>query len=245
MRHSFLKAVPGLLLLISAAVAQDSAQGTADSAATNANLGLGGIQRGVYRPQTPKERWELWGNTSFVTPGAYLRAFAPAITDQATGTPPGFPNGAAGYGARVGSRFGRFTMAGGIQSAMGQALGHDSRYIASSDTSARARFRQAFLYSFLTYNREGKPVLDISSLTGSFVSEAAFAHWSGQRWDVKGYQGLIQQVALGWTINLAREYWPEIQRLLKKKKRDASTTTSSPAAVPQTSGSSTPANRQP
>lgn len=231
-------------LTIAAALAQELpvGAGSADSsaAATNANLGLGGIQRGAYRPQTPKERWELWANTSFVTPGAYIRAFAPAITDQIAGTPPGFPDGVTGYGARVGSRFGRFTMAGGIQSAMGQALGHDSRYIASPNPGAGARFRQAFLYSFLTYNREGRPVLDISSLTGSFVSEAAFAHWSGQRWDVKGYQGLIQQVALGWTINLAREYWPEIQQLLRIRKRNRT-----PAAVPQTNGSSTPASKQP
>lgn len=234
-----------LVLLAILAAAAAAAQSPADSAASSSsssadsNFGLGGIHRGPnYQPLTPKERWQLWWNNSFASPGAYIRSVGPAISDHASGIPENFPHGAAGFGARVGSRFGRFSVAGGIQSAMGQALGHDPRYIASNRPGAWPRFRQAFLYNFLTYDRNGKPVLDVSTLTGQFASEAMFAHWSGQRWDVKGYQGLIQQVAFGWTVNLVREYWPEIKNTLKFKKRKAN-------SVPQTTGSNTPADKQP
>ena len=231
--------------LLAAAFACAQTPPPPDTPSTSANLGLGGIQRGlIYKPLSNEERWKLWLNTNFANPGAYLRAFGPAIADQSNGIPDSFPSGAKGYAARVGSRFGRFALAGTIQTTMGQALGHDPRYIASTRTGTWPRFRQAFLYNFLTYDRNGHTVLDVSTLTGQFVSEALFAHWSGQRWDVKGYQGLAQQFAFGWTINLAREYWPEIQRTLKFKKKKVKNLPP-PSPVPQTTGSSIPASTQP
>jgi hypothetical protein len=62
--------------------------------------------------------------------------------------------------------------------------------------------------------------LHVSHLAGQFGSEMIAATWiPGRRWNDKFLPGVIEQVSFGWASNLAREFAPEIKRLVRKVRK--------------------------
>lgn len=216
----------GVLFLIALAHAQEpvapEAPAPKPADPTSINFGLGAIAAasGPYVPLTPEERWRLWAKNNFVNPRAYLRAFVFSIPQHQNNNPPEWGTGAAGYLRRSGSRYARFTLSSSIHHGMAGMLGHDPRYISCRDCRGFGRrIWHSFVYEFMTYNRDGKPVFNVSAVAGQFGSEAIASTWIPNR--TVGHQlkrGLIEQVSLGWLSNVAREFSPEIKRVFKRKK---------------------------
>ncbi len=142
------------------------------------------------------------------------------IPEHTANRPAEWGPGWDGYERRVGSRFARFAISSSIEHAGSAALGHDPRYISCRNCNSKwSRVKHSFLYSFLTYNRQGRPVLHVSHLAGQFGSEMIAASWvPGRTWKSELVPGVVEQVSFGWLSNIAREFAPEIKRLLRKKK---------------------------
>lgn len=204
---------------------ESEAQPAPDFEPTSVNLGLGGLvpASAVYRPLTLHERGEYWFNTNFVSPRVYIRAIALTIPEHTANSPEAWGTGWDGYGKRVAARFGRFAISSSIEHAGNAALGHDPRYISCRDCKSKiSRVGHAFKYTFLTFNRHGKPVLNVSHIAGQVGSEFIAAKWvPGRTWRHELAPGVLEQVSLGWVSNIAREFAPELKRALTRKRKPA------------------------
>ncbi len=189
---------------------------------TSINLGLGAIVPGdvPYQSLSGQERRELWVNSNFVNPRVYLRSVLVTIPEHTANNPAAWGQGWDAYGQRMGSRFARYGISSSIEHLGSAALGHDPRYISCRSCQTKlGRLKHSFVYNFLTYNRQGRPVLHVSHLAGQFGSEMIAASWiPGRTWRSELVPGIVEQVSLGWLSNIAREFAPEIKRLLRRKK---------------------------
>lgn len=111
-------------------------------------------------------------------------------------------------------------MSSSINHGMSGLLGHDPRYISCRGCKGVGhRLWHAFVYEYMTYNRHGRPVFNISALAGQVGSEAIASTWIPDRSvGAQIKKGLIEQVSIGWLSNVAREFSPEIKKLFKRKK---------------------------
>ncbi len=191
--------------------------------ATSINFGLGGIVSPdkAYRPLTFNERVSYWAKSNFTSPRSYVRTFGLSIPQHLNNEPPEWGEGAVGYLRRSGSRAARFTLASTIEMGGAALIGHDPRYVASrKGERGWKRFGHSFTYTFLTYNNDGKPVFNISHLGGQVASEFIAAQWTPHSNLGRGLtMGIVEQVTFGWVSNIAKEYAPELKRLLSRKKK--------------------------
>ena len=180
----------------------------------NPVTGLAVAPESSYRPLTGDERWKLYFKMNYLSPGTY---FSPVMTalllDQATGTPYEWGGGLPGYGRRVASRVGTAVLQGTFQAPVAALLHEDVRYIASDRHGFVRRAAHAALYTFLTYNSQGHPTLNIASLSGYYVSTAASTAWLPGHHNVAAYTftNATEQIQLGISLNVVQEFWPEIR----------------------------------
>lgn len=194
--------------------------------AATINYGLGAYAPGdqPYRPLTGEERRRLWVNTTFKNPRNFARSVLFTIPEHTSNSPEQWGQGWDAYSARVGSRMARLTISATLQNGFAAALGHDPRYIACrGNCGVWKRVRNAFIFEFFTFDRNGRRVFNIAGVGGQLASEAIAGTWLPDR-SVGGQirAGMIEQVSFSWMSNLAKEFAPEIKRLaqkvLKKKK---------------------------
>jgi hypothetical protein len=168
-----------------------------------------------YEPLTDKQRWKLYWKMNYFSIGAYFGPFFNALLlDQATGSPSQWGGGFAGYGRRVASRTASAILQGTFQAPAAAVLHEDVRYISSTEHSFKRRAVHAIKYSFLTYNSQGRPTLNIANLSAYYAATAVSTAWlPGQR-NVAGYtfSNATEQVALTVPVNLLQEFWPEVLR---------------------------------
>jgi len=194
---------------------QSSAKNEKERLKVNLVTGLAVTPGSSYRPLTGKERWKLYFEMNYLSVGSY---FAPVFTamllDQATGSPPQWGGGFPGFGRRVASRVGNAIVLGTFQAPVAFLLHEDVRYITSSRHGFMRRAAHAALYTFLTYNSQGRPTLNIASLSAYYVSTAASTAWLPGHHNLAGYtiSNATEQIGLSVPINVVQEFWPEIRR---------------------------------
>jgi hypothetical protein len=168
-----------------------------------------------YKPLTADERWKLYFKMNYGSVGAY---FGPVLTalllDQTTSSPYQWGGGFPGFGRRLGSRVGNAILQGTFQAPTAALLHEDVRYIASSQRGFKRRARHSMAYSFLTYNSQGHPTLNIANLGSYYASTAATTAWLPGHYNLAGYtfSNGSEQIALSLPVNLFQEFWPEIRR---------------------------------
>ena len=173
-----------------------------------------------YTPLTGDERWKLYFKMNYWSAGAYFGPFVSALVlDQATGSPAQWGGGFAGYGRRVASRTANAILQGTFQAPAAVILHEDVRFIVSSQTGFKRRAVHAILYSFLTYNNQGRPTLNIANLGGYYASTAVSAAWLPGHYNVVNYTLLngTEQIGLSVPVNLLQEFWPEIRRVVFRR----------------------------
>lgn len=171
-----------------------------------------------YRPMTKAERWDLYVRQNYTTRGAYLGGVAGSLIDQANRQPPEWGGGVNGYGRRLASRFATGAVQGTIQYAGSAALGLEPRYIRSNGGSVARRFGHAFLFSFVTYNNEGKIRLNLPNLGSYYASSMIATTWQPRRFTAlgDGVRDGNRQVVTGVAFNFVQEFWPEITRVFHR-----------------------------
>jgi hypothetical protein len=175
-----------------------------------------------YIPLSADERWKLYFRQSYWSAGAYVGPlFAALVLDQSTGDPKEWGGGFRGYGRRVASR----VVSGDIvqnsfQFPVAALLKEDVRYIASNQHGFSRRAGHAILYSFLTYNNQGHPTLNLANIGGYYFAGAVSTRWLPGRQKVASYalNNGSESIGLSLPVNLLQEFWPEISHTMLRRK---------------------------
>jgi hypothetical protein len=168
-----------------------------------------------YSPLTGAERVKLYFKMNYGSMGAYFTPVMTALVlDQTTGSPAQWGGGFPGFGRRVASRVGNAVVQGTYQAPVAAVLHEDVRYIASSQQGFKHRAVHAIKYTFLTYNGQGHPTLNVAYLSAFYTSTAISTAWLPGHRNLAGYtfSNGSQQIALSLPMNVLQEFWPEIQR---------------------------------
>jgi len=194
---------------------QSSATDEKQPLRVNPVTGLAVVPELGYRTLTGNERWKLYFKMNYLSVGSYFTpVFTALLLDQATGSPTQWGGGFPGFGRRVASRVGSAIVLGTFQAPLAFVLHEDVRYITSSRHGFMRRAAHAALYTFLTYNSQGRPTLNIASLSAFYVSTAASTAWLPGPHNLAGYtfSNATQQIGLSISLNVVQEFWPEIRR---------------------------------
>ena len=185
------------------------------SLSVNPVTGLVTASASEYQPLTGSERLKLYFKMNYLSAGAYFGpVFSALVLDQTTNSPSQWGGGFRGYGRRVASRTANAILQGTFQAPAAAALHEDVRYIASGKPGFKRRAWHALVYSFLTYNDEGRPTLNIANLGSYYASTAVSTAWLPGRYNLAGYtfSNGTEQIGLSLPVNLMQEFWPEIHR---------------------------------
>ncbi len=165
-----------------------------------------------FIPLTGDERWKLYWKQNFFSMGAYFRPiFFALVLDQTTNSPSQWGGGFGGFGPRVGSRILSNITQGTIRAPLAAVLHEDVRYI-TDHRGGKRRLWHAVEYSFLTYNNQGQPTLNIAKLVGYYASTAISTAWRPGHHSLPEYTfgNGSEQLGLSVPINILQEFWPEV-----------------------------------
>lgn len=108
-------------------------------------------------PLTNKDRWRLYVRQGFTTPGIWVKTGLFTVRDQATDSPPGWPQDPEGFAKRVGTRYAQFLMQNSF-TAVGDAMpGWEPRYdICRHCANVGQRLKHVFVRNFAAYGSDEK-----------------------------------------------------------------------------------------
>jgi len=184
-------------------------------------LGLSSTSGLDYTPLTGSERWQLFLKQTFTTPGAYAPVFATSIVAQWRLEPPEWEDGFSGYGKRAASAFGTNVVQGLIQTSGNQLLKQDPRFIRRGTGGFWRRTGHAALFTFFTYNDEGKTRPGLANLASFYGSNVIAVLWYPPGHDAlrEGVEAANIQMAMNLGFNILQEFWPDLWRLVKHPHR--------------------------
>lgn len=174
-----------------------------------------------FTPLTGKERWKLYWKQDFFSVGAYFKpVFFALVLDQTTNSPSQWGGGFSGFGLRVASRTASNIVQGTIRAPLAAALHEDVRYISDQHGGKRRRVLHGVEYSFLTYNNQGQPTLNVSKLVGYYASTAISTTWRPGHHPLASYTFAdgSEQVGLSVPVNILQEFWPDLFRKITHRK---------------------------
>ncbi len=179
---------------------------------------LAAASSGSYQPLSGKERWDLYLNAAFWSPGVFFRAAGPALGAHLNNEPPVWGQGAEGYSKRFANRFGRFALRETYQAAGAAALGHEVRYVRSKRTDLLRRAAHALTANLVTYDRNGRRTPHLAGVGSVFAAE-----FTGNLWMPSGYgntatamRGAGIELGVGSAFNLIREFAPDLKRIFTR-----------------------------
>jgi hypothetical protein len=198
------------LAAASLAMAQDPM--ALDNAQTTAEAAPG------YAAMTSSQRWNDFVSGNLASPAVALRVFSSAAISHFNHEPLSWGEGSRGYFERACSHYARFAVQGAVHSGLAAALGHDTRYFRSPEENAWRRTRRALRRTFVTRDREGRSVFDISQITALYTSPMIASTWHPRHYGAltQGFRGGnfgIGALAVG---NLFREFGPDLKHLVRK-----------------------------
>ncbi len=171
---------------------------------------------------TNSQRGKLYLRQTYVGWGPYLKTGVFAVSDQISNTPPEWGGPLGGFGQRVASRYGTFTIQNTFSATGNLLLRYEPRYDRCRCSGVGSRVRHALVRNFLTYNRtEGQRRPQFALYAGAMGAGMISSIWQPQApaaWRV-GYQSMITQAAFGSFANLAAEFAPEITRVIRPRKK--------------------------
>ena len=182
------------------------------------------IARGVatmdgYEPLNGKERWKLYLLQTY-SPAVVFRIIGPSIGYQLGEVPPEWGNNFGGFGRRVASTYGVLVLQSSFQAAGAAALGYEPRYVRSSKKGFFKRTGHAFLFNFMTLNRDKKLRIDFPTLASIYGSNMIAAHaWFPDRFTARGDGVRLgnTSLAIRFASNLFQEFLPDIKKIFRRK----------------------------
>jgi hypothetical protein len=172
-----------------------------------------------YAAMTSSQRWNDFVSGSLFSPSVGLRVFGSAAISHFNHEPLEWGMGSRGYFERAGSHYARFAVQGGIHSGLAAALGHDTRYYREPDKSGWRRARHALRRTFLTRDRAGRSVFDVSEIASLYAAPALASTWHPRRMspEMQALRGGSVGIGMQAAGNLFREFGPDLKRRLLRK----------------------------
>jgi hypothetical protein len=204
-----------MLAAASPAIAQDPT--TLDPTAQNVTQG--DVQAATsYVAMTSSQRWNDFVSSNLASPSVALRVLSSAALSQINREPVSWGMAPRGFFERAGSHYARFAVQGSIHSGLAAALGHDTRYFREPEKSGWRRTGHALRRTFVTRDREGHNVFDISEMTALYTSPMIASTWHPRRYGAltQGFRAGNFGVGAQAMGNLFREFGPDLKHLLHK-----------------------------
>jgi hypothetical protein len=158
------------------------------------------------------------------SPAAAGRAAGGAAISHATNTPSEWGQGAAGFGKRFASSFGKYVVKRGIQYPVAKAFHEELGYRRSDKTGFGPRLKYALVGTVMTHKtNSGKRTVSKNELAGAFGSGFISRAWQPASTRTVGAGFASGGITLGADAasNVVREFWPEIRHPHDHKERAA------------------------
>jgi hypothetical protein len=185
-----------------------------DAPSPNADTSVSSLDNLTFR-----DRLRLY-ERSFTAPEHFIGPLLGAGVSQATDTPPKWGEGAAGFGRRAGSGYGRSVLGGTIALAVASIDHEDPRFVPSQDSGILRRARHAIVGTFVSSADDGGPMPAYSRLVGIYGAAFIANAWEPASQDStihafeRGSTALLSSV--GW--HLLDEFEPDIRKALHLKR---------------------------
>jgi len=148
------------------------------------------------------------------SPAAAGKAGLGAAVTQGTNTPSEWGQGAAGFGKRLGSAFGKHLVARGIKYPVAKLFHEEFSYQHSTEKGFGPRLKHALVATVITHKTtNGKQTVAKGELAGAFGSGLVSRLWQPASTRTVGLGFVSGGITLGVDAggNVLREFWPEIR----------------------------------
>ncbi|MCX6610346.1 MAG: hypothetical protein NTW74_05780 [Acidobacteria bacterium] len=217
-----------ILLLTIPLHAQDAANITNPS---QADMLVGTrVPRGMtWSTPTTEERLRVLWRGLALSPGAYIRSTFTAASHHLDNKPKDFGQGWGAYAKRNLNSFVTYSLQDVASEGLAAASGYEMRYIQCKCTRVLPRIRHALWFNLVTYNREGKTVVNWPNIVGSYsIGMLSTTYTPNQKWSAQGIQMGNSAMAFGFVSSLLQEFTPSRLLRLRKKRSSKETALSSP-----------------
>lgn len=195
-----------------------AAAGPEGAGPDQASKDTGAIRAG-YMPQTASDRWRLYMQDAFLTPGPYFGAAFGAAIQIWRERPQEWELGSEGYARRAGALFALQGTQATLFHASSAVLREDSRFEVCHCKGKWKRIGFALSQPFVTRNGSGRLVPRYSYIGGYMAGGMIATSWYPDSYRVTG-QGLAfgaTGIGFGALAQIFTEFSPEIKRLLRRK----------------------------
>jgi hypothetical protein len=175
------------------------------------------LRNASVQPLSPKEKLVFYLDASFGPVGLVGSGLSAGI-NQWRDYPREWGQGAEGYGRRFASSLGQSAVKNSIRFVTATALHEDPRYFASDRRDFSHRVGHAIASVFVTRTDRGGRRFNAAGLAGTVGSEFISNQWYprciGTTNDA--LRGTAITLGLDAARNLAREFWPDVRKLLRR-----------------------------
>ena len=160
------------------------------------------------------ERVHVYRRSVF-NPETIIGPSVAAGINQWRNQPPGFRQGAEGYGDRFGSAIGRTVISKTITFGFAAIDGEDPRYFPLKNGSGWARTRHAFVSVFVSPTASGRQIPAFSHLAGAYGAAFISNAWYPDNQATAAYAARRGSISLGVNVglNLLREFVPHFNSI--------------------------------
>ncbi len=148
------------------------------------------------------------------SPGAVARAGVGAAVHQANHTPQEWGQGAAGFGRRFASAFGKHIVSHSIHYAVARARHEEFGYHRSGKQGFGPRLKYALFATFITHKTTtGKSTVAAGELSGAFGSGLVSRLWQPASTGsiATGFASGGITLGVDSGVHVLREFWPDIR----------------------------------
>ncbi len=166
---------------------------------------------------TVNDRFTLFWNDTYASPGAFAGLSVGALVDQVSHTPAKWDGDGSAYTRRFASEYGQLAARNVIHEGLDGLTGLDPRYSVCRCSGKLRRSAHAMEMTFTTYRQDGRLTLDMPQIAGAYGSGMVSTYWYPHRL----YNPLVQGVQFGheqmgeiMVGNLVKEFAPDLHRAL-------------------------------
>jgi len=173
----------------------------------------------LFQPLSKQEKLDHFIHNTFGVRDVMERSVLAGLAQWRNSTPE-WGQGVAGYGRRLSSNFGQYSIKKTLQFSIGAAMNEDPRYFSSTENGVWRRTLHAVSHTVMVRNDQNRRVFAVGRVTGTLGGSVISRVWHPDRLQTPGHAlrnaSLSVGTEAGW--NVLREFWPEIKRAFRKGK---------------------------
>jgi hypothetical protein len=166
---------------------------------------------------TRMDRFTLFLNDTYASPGAYAGLGAGAMIDQVRHVPAKWDADGSAYTRRFASEYGQLAIRNSVHDGMAALTGLDPRYAACTCAGLWRRSGHALERTFVNRRQDGRVTLDVPQIAGAYSSGMLSTYWYPHHQFtplVQGVQFGHEQMGEILINNLVQEFGSDLKRSL-------------------------------